>query len=605
MWSLASAFVRRVLVGDAIAPEHEGLFRYELDDVNRRRLRILVPLMSFVHLVHIALFWRSPSMHLALLAHIAMLPVTFGVFLTLRFGRAGSARIAGIFVATAYLVHGAAAAGADQLTVASVAAFDGYCLAVAVIFSLTPRAAVVVYAVALAAFSAFMIQFSPSAAARQSNLLHGMSIVMVSVTLAWLLFAARRREFAQRRTIDRQRDQLAQLNASLERRVGDQVAEIVTRAQEVERLNAQLQAQVRDRSAELSLALAKLAKQRDVDGTLRPGVVLAGRFEILRLLGEGGMGAVYAGVDLEAGGPVAIKVIQATSSQQLDALRRFLREADTAASVRHPAVVRMLHVDVSDDGLLFQVQELVEGETLADRLRSATWPPGFVARLGSVLCDALAAAHAAGIVHRDVKPANLMLTRGAPGMKLLDFGIAKLHDAVLAAGSTTGERDGPTRTGIVVGTPAFMAPEQVDGTPVTDRTDVYSVGVLLYLLLSGRYPFAGDTPREIMMRHVVADVPDVRAGARDIPEALATLVDRCLQKEPAKRIDARRLAQMLGEYADREGVPSLEKVVTELRALPSVDAREAGSEIGATVVDDRSLTMEKLSTAAADRSRSA
>src|SRR5205823_9953731 len=133
---------------------------------------------------------------------------------------------------------------------------------------------------------------------------------------------------------------------SLERRVAEQVA--------------QLQSQVVARSGELSLALARIARHRESDTTLARGAVLGGRFVVDEIVGEGGMGAVYAGVDRSSGARVAIKVIQATSSRQLDALRRFIREAGATATVNHPAVVRMLHVDVSDDGMLYQVQELVE-----------------------------------------------------------------------------------------------------------------------------------------------------------------------------------------------------------------------------------------------------
>src|SRR5262249_182943 len=184
---------------------------------------------------------------------------------------------------------------------------------------------------------------------------------------------------------------------------------------------------------------------------------------------EGGMGAVYSGLDQSTGVRVAIKVIQATSSGQLEAMRRFITEAGATATVNHPAVVRMLHVDVSDDGLLFQIQELVEGKTLTQKL-GKPWAPADAARLVSVLCHALAAAHAQGVVHRDVKPDNVMLTANAPGLKLLDFGIAKLYDAV-------SQGEDATRTGIVLGTPSYMAPEQVGaGGDITDRTDVYSVG---------------------------------------------------------------------------------------------------------------------------------
>ena len=288
---------------------------------------------------------------------------------------------------------------------------------------------------------------------------------------------------------------------------------------------------------------------RSDDYRLAVGTVLGGRFEIAQLLGEGGMGAVYRGVDKTSGARVAIKVIRATSTRQLDALRRFIREAGAAATLTHPAVVRMIHVDVSDEGLLYQVQELVDGETLTVHL-TRKWPPGDAARLCAVLADALADAHARGVVHRDVKPDNVMLTTTAPGLKLLDFGIAKLYDAVTSSEHTT--RGG----GLVLGTPAFMAPEQVSGEgEVGDRADVYAVGLILFRLLTARGPFEASSPQEMMMRHVIAPAPDVRTIDAALPEPLALLVARTLAKEPKQRPTAAELAAALDAFADAAGAP--------------------------------------------------
>jgi serine/threonine protein kinase len=223
---------------------------------------------------------------------------------------------------------------------------------------------------------------------------------------------------------------------------------------------------VRSRSTELSHALARLATRRSGADTLR-GTLIGGRFRLGDLLGAGGMGAVYAGVDTSTGAPVAVKVIPARSAGHLDGLHRFLREARVAAAITHPAVVRMLHVDVSEDGLFFQVQELVNGETLTAVLHTGARPSApAAARLVSVLCSALAAAHAEGVVHRDVKPSNIMLTEAAPGLRLVDFGISKL------AGDEFVEE--VTRVGAVLGTPAYMSPEQRAGSPdLAGSSDVY------------------------------------------------------------------------------------------------------------------------------------
>ncbi|MGD0527869.1 MAG: serine/threonine-protein kinase [Polyangiaceae bacterium] len=552
----------------ALAPA----FRDELDEANRRRLRVMLPLMVVVHAIHVAMFRTTAAERVALdptvvrwrdaVAEIHTVSLVVAVVLTAAVFRVKgpAARVLAPLTAAVYLAHGAVVVGADQLTLTSVTPFIGYCLGTAVVLCFPPRVTVTLYAGAAAAFVAVMLVMQPSASARLATMPNGGSIVVVSVALAWMLYLGRRRDFVQRATIE-------QLNASLERRVAEQVSEIVARADEVANLNAQLQVQVRERSAELSTALAKLAVQAEEGESLRAGSLLGDRFEVGDILGTGGMGAVYSGVDRVTGLRVAIKVTQAGSSQQLDGLRRFLREAQSAATVTHPAVVRTLHVDVSNDGMLYQVQELVEGETLQSRcVAGRPWEPGSVARLVSVLCDALTAAHAQGVVHRDVKPANVMLTRTAPGLKLLDFGIAKLYENAHADDRET------TRTGAMLGTPAYMAPEQFDTRRgVTDRVDVYAVGVLLFLLLTGRHPFDGPTPRAMMADHLLTDAPDVRSAVPSVPDALADLAARCLRKTADERPTASSLGKDLAAFADARGVPSLD-ALERARAL-----RVAGS----------------------------
>lgn len=243
-----------------------------------------------------------------------------------------------------YLVHGAAVAGIDQLAVTSITAYIGYSLGTAVVVSLTPPTALLAYAAGLGTFVSAITMLQPSTNARLAALPAGLTMFVASIALAWMLYLARRRDFAQRATISEQRAALAEYSVGLERRVKEQVTEIVERAREVEELNAQLAATVRARSRELSVALAKLAQQ-DAGSALRRGAVLGERFEIEEMLGAGGMGAVYAGVDRTNGARGAIKVIRASSSHEFDPLHRFIREAGTAAKVDHPAVVRMIHVD--------------------------------------------------------------------------------------------------------------------------------------------------------------------------------------------------------------------------------------------------------------------
>jgi serine/threonine-protein kinase len=541
-------------------------FAREVADVNRRRLRVIGPIMVVVHVVHAWLFWVAAAergtltepmvraLERLVIVHGAMVPLTgFLTVLVYRSGHRVIARLMGPVVATLYLMHGALATAIALAATQSVSTYVGYCLGMAVILCISTRAAVIAYCIGLATLVVSLLAIVPSSVAFLATMPTCGTITAVGVALASVLHAGRRREFRQRLTIERQRDQLGALNTDLERRVQAQVGEIVAHATEVEQLNAQLRAQVRARSSELSLALARLAQQRgQADADLR-GTLLGGRFVIGDVIGEGAMGVVYQGIDQATLARVAIKVVQATSTRTLDALRRFAHEAGAAAAITHPAVVRMLDVDISDDGLLFQVQELIDGESLA-RMTARAWSPGDAARVGAVLCEALAAAHAVGVIHRDVKPENIMLTTGAPGLKLLDFGIAKLYAAVHGHAG-----DAMTRTGMIMGTPAYMAPEQVLGaSEVSDRADVYAVGVVLFRLLAGRQPFEAESPREMMMGRLLDDAPSIRAFQPLVPESLAQLVARCLARQPEERPPASELAHQLSRWADAAGAPPLE-----------------------------------------------
>jgi serine/threonine-protein kinase len=551
-------------------------FAREVVDVNRRRLRVLGPIMVTVHLVHMAVFQfmprtaATPEMlrwrHDLVIAHALMVPVTgfLGVWVY-RSGYDWLSRLMGTIVAAEYLVHGAVCTSIDQLTITSVTTYVSYCLGMAVILALSPRQAIVAYVLGFIALLIGMLTLSPADLVLLAKMPTCATITIVGIALAWSLWTVRKREFGQRMTIERQKSELVELNTRLEQRVQEQVGVIVTHANEVEQLNAQLQAQVRSRSSELSLALAKLAQQREQDGALKHGTVVGGRFTVEDVIGEGGMGAVYSGVDRSTGGRVAIKIVQATSSRTLDALRRFVREAGAAAAVTHPAVVRMLNVDISDDGLLFQVQELIDGEPLG-RAARRPWSAPETERLGAVLLDALAAAHAGGVIHRDVKPDNVMLTHAAPGLKLLDFGIAQLYDAVSNAA------DAMTRTGMIVGTPAYMAPEQVRGVEVSDRADVYSAGVILFRLLSERHPFEAASAQEMMMSRVLGEAPDVREFQPSVPAPLAELVARCLKRAPGERPSAAQMARELAALADAAGAPRLEAIARAHRELDATAA---------------------------------
>jgi hypothetical protein len=247
-----------------------------------------------------------------------------------------------------------------------------------------------------------------------------------------------------------------------------------------------------------------------------------GKYTLGALLGQGGVGIVYASHHPQLDRPVAIKAL--LPGADADAVRRFTREAQVVAALSHPGIINILDVD-ADQGRPFIVMELIDGGSLAARITQGPLAPAEALRLMLALADALGYAHSKGIIHRDLKPGNVLLrTDGSP--VLADFGLAR---PPLPGGDAR-----VTATGVVAGTLAYMAPEQLRSAPLDARTDIYALGVMLFEMLTGRLPFDGDTG-QLMIGHLQQEPPPLRALNPALPPALERLVARMLAKEPAAR----------------------------------------------------------------------
>ncbi len=257
------------------------------------------------------------------------------------------------------------------------------------------------------------------------------------------------------------------------------------------------------------------------------------RYEVTGLLGKGAMGEVYRARDQRLGRDVAIKVLPPGFARDEERLRRFDQEARAAGSLNHPNVVA-IHDVGTFDGAPFVVTELLSGETLRARLANGALPARKAIDYGAQIARGLAAAHAKGIVHRDLKPDNLFITTDGQ-VKILDFGLAKLT----RPGSEGSMQDSllPTMTeyGRVLGTVGYMAPEQVRGEPVDHRADIFSLGCVLYEMLTGQSPFRRGSAADTMASIVRDDLPELPDEIRQLNGALPAIVRRCVEKLPGER----------------------------------------------------------------------
>ncbi len=287
-----------------------------------------------------------------------------------------------------------------------------------------------------------------------------------------------------------------------------------------------------------------VADRKPTTTDLAPQSIFAGRYRILGTLGRGGMGAVYDAQHTGTGQRVAIKTLLLDTAQEPQAVRRFFMEAKLTASLQHPNTIKVFDFGQSDDGIFFLAMERLQGETLGERLTRYTatgqrMAEQEAAHIAVAVLRSLAEAHRVGLVHRDLKPGNIFvhdLGGGETMVKVLDFGIAKNAETQLTASGTS------------LGTPAYMSPEQVMGGELDGRSDLYSLGVVLYQCVAGRVPFQGDSSYTVMIKQVHEPAPDLEQLA-SVSEGFARVVAQSLAKTPQERYaDATAMREALESH---------------------------------------------------------
>jgi serine/threonine protein kinase len=327
---------------------------------------------------------------------------------------------------------------------------------------------------------------------------------------------------------------------------------------------------------------------------LEIGSAFAGRFRVEGLCGRGGMGTVYRVVDEVDGRRLALKILHPDVARDTDGLERFQREAEILARIRHPAVPLVFRFATAPEPYL--ITEFVDGRTLKDEIQSrGALPPAEAAALCATLAGALQVAHENGVVHRDVKPQNVMLARDG-SVKLLDFGIAR---------NVAFDAKTITRTGMTMGTPEYMSPEQLTSHRVDARSDIYSLGVVLFELVTGQPPFVADTPFGVALKHKTERAPAARERNRQVPAWLERTILRCMEKDKAARYaTARELAADLSRARGsvlRRPLPTGDAVVedageaSDWALVLSSPKEKPGWTAGmALVFDDRYYRLDEI-----------
>jgi serine/threonine protein kinase len=300
---------------------------------------------------------------------------------------------------------------------------------------------------------------------------------------------------------------------------------------------------------------AHLPASNGKGGGLPPGTVISKRYRVVRLIGTGGTGEVYEANDVALGGSVAIKTLKAGYAESALVLERFRREIQLSRKVTHPNVCRIFDIGEAErepgHRIVFLTMELLAGETLSARInRTGKLPPDEAMLVAEQVGDGLQAAHDAGVVHRDLKPGNIMLLPATEAARervvVTDFGLARADADQLEL----------TASGEMIGTPVYMSPEQVQCKPVTRATDIYSYGVVLYELLTGQLPFAEKTALATALKRINEPPTPIRSWLPDVDPRWEKTIHRCLERDPAKRfVNVRDVVAALRGQEPPEGGP--------------------------------------------------
>ena len=326
--------------------------------------------------------------------------------------------------------------------------------------------------------------------------------------------------------------------------------------------------------------------------SLAAGAVLA-HYRIVSRLGAGGMGEVYLAQDLNLDRPVALKILPPEVAHDPERMRRFIQEAKTASALSHPNVAHVFEIGEAD-GVTFLAMEYIDGQTLNARIGTTPLPLDEAVDIAIQVADALDAAHAKGIVHRDIKPANIMITpRGH--VSVLDFGLAKMKPPGVGSGSTASRAatEFLTDPGMVMGTVQYMSPEQALGREADSRSDLFSLGVVLYEMATGRLPFSGVSATELLLQIVRAQPEAMARFNYEVPPELERIVRKCLEKDRDRRYQSARDLLIDLKNLQRDVEPAVAGAKTGA-------TRVRAAQIGAVIIDDeelaRALVREMLRT---------